>query len=326
MRLSRTGPVLGGVVLAAVALAGCGDAEGGEEASGDSIAVVASTNVWGSVAQAVGGDAVSVESLINDPSADPHSRPDTPADATALAGADLVVYNGGGYDEFFTKLLDSTGTDAPQVDAFELSGHGEEEEAEHAGESEEAHAEEGEEGHEHGEVNEHVWYDLPTVKKVADKVAEELGTIAPDDKATFTANAEAFGAELDDLATKAAGIGAANPGAKVVATEPVAHYLLDTAGLADATPAEFSEAIEEETDPPLAVVKQITDLITNRQVAALINNSQTETPVTNSLKDAATEAGVPVVDVTETLPEGVTDYLEWMTSEVDALAGALNQT
>jgi zinc/manganese transport system substrate-binding protein len=301
---TRAVPVIGGLVLAAglvITLAGCGSNAGGDTDGEGTITVVASTNVWGSVAERVGGDAVSVESLIADAAGDPHAQPDKPSDAAALAGADLVVYNGGGYDEFFTKLVDSTGVDVPRVDAFELSGYD-------------------------GEANEHVWYDLPTVRKVADALAEEFTTLAPDEKATFTANADALNADLDALLDKAAGVGRANPGAKVLATEPVAAYLLDAAGLTDATPPEFSEAIEEETDPPLSVVAETTELLSSRQVAALVNNAQTETAVTNSLKEAADLAGIPTVDVTETLPEGVTDYVEWMTSAVDALAGALTRS
>ena len=65
-------------------------------APGDStpLTVVTSTNVYGSIAQAVGGDRVSVESLITDPAADPHSYESTPADAATVAGALVVVLNG----------------------------------------------------------------------------------------------------------------------------------------------------------------------------------------------------------------------------------------
>ncbi|MPZ83470.1 MAG: metal ABC transporter substrate-binding protein [Actinophytocola sp.] len=303
MRLSRSIPVLASVGLLTLALAGCGDDAGGDPggaAADGKIAVVASTNVWGSVAQAVGGDAVSVESLINDASGDPHAHPDKPEDAIALAGADVVVYNGGGYDDFFTKLVDGTGTEAEQVDAFTISGYAD------------------------GE-NEHVWYDLPTVRKVADKIADALGAIDAGQKSRFADNAASFGGRLDALTDTAEQIGKASPGAKVVATEPVAHYLLDAAGVTDATSTEFSEAIEEETDPPVAVVAETTELISDKQVAALVNNAQTETAVTNSLADAASKAGVPVVDVTETLPQGVTDYVEWMTEQLEALSGALSK-
>lgn len=283
------------VALAAVALVAAGCGSGSDAAADGRIPVVASTNVWGSVVQAVGGTDVSVQSLINDPSADPHSYNDKPEDATLLTNAELVVYNGGGYDDFFTKLVQAAGANAKQINAFGLAGHPD-------------------------GANEHVWYELATVKKVADKVAAELGAIDPSHKDTFADNAKAFDGKLDALATKAAAI----PDVKVVATEPVAHYLLEAAGISDVTPPEFSEAIEEETDPPVVAVADTTDLITNKQVAAIINNDQTETNVTNQLLDAAKSAGVPVVDVSETLPPGVTDYVEWMTKEVDSLAGAVS--
>jgi zinc/manganese transport system substrate-binding protein len=283
------------VAIAAVAVvaAGCG---GGSDAAVDGkISVVASTNVWGSVAAAVGGQDVSVQSLINDPSADPHSYQDKPEDATLLTNARLVVYNGGGYDDFFTKLVKAAGADAKQINAYDVSGHPE------------------------GE-NEHVWYELTTVRKVADKVATELGAIDPSNKDTYAGNAKDFDAKLDALATKAAAI----PDGKVVSTEPVAHYLLDTAGMTDVTPSEFSEAIEEETDPPVLAVADTTDLITKKQVVALVDNDQTETNVTNQLISAAKANGIPIVDVSETLPPGVTNYVEWMTKEVDSLAGAVS--
>jgi protein tyrosine phosphatase (PTP) superfamily phosphohydrolase (DUF442 family) len=45
-------------------------------------------------------------------------------------------------------------------------------------------------------------------------------------------------------------------------------------------------------------------------------NDQTEGPQTKALKEAATKAGLPVIDFTETLPEGQ-NYLQWMNTNVD---------
>jgi zinc/manganese transport system substrate-binding protein len=91
------------------------------------------------------------------------------------------------------------------------------------------------------------------------------------------------------------------------------------------TPEDYAEAIEEETDPPAAAVASITQLVAGKHISVVVNNAQTETSVTTELKQVATKAGVPVVDVTETLPEGVTGYVDWMTRQVDSLAGALAQ-
>jgi zinc/manganese transport system substrate-binding protein len=283
---------LAGVVVIVAAVTGCGSPAAGADGR---IPVVASTNVWGSVVQAVGGDAVSVRSIVSDPSADPHSYESKPADAAAVAEAKFVVYNGGGYDPFFTEL--ATAGDVRRIEAFALSGK--------------------------GSGNEHVWYDLPTVAKVADRVAEELGALDPGHRDTFAGNAKAFDARLDELLGTLAGV---RKGARAVATEPVAGYLLEAAGIADLTPEEFAEAVEEETDPPAAAVAEMTELVSGRRVAVLVNNAQTETAVTKGLTESANRAGVPVVAVTETLPEGATGYLDWMTRQVNALAGALATT
>jgi zinc/manganese transport system substrate-binding protein len=289
------------VAVALLALTACGGSDDTPAAADGKVAVVASTNVWGSVVQAVGGDAVTVHSIIDDPSADPHSYESKPADVAALGKAKLVVFNGGGYDDFFAKLVGDSGADgAKRIDAFGLSGKAD-------------------------GTNEHVWYDLPTVKKVTDKVAEELSAAAPDKKDTFTANAKAFDEKVDALAASVAGLGADHPGSKVVVTEPVPHYLLEAAGIADVTPTEFSEAIENETDVPVAALTATTDLITGKQVTALVNNTQTENSVTQQLVSKAEGAGIPVIGVTETLPAGVSGYLDWMTKQVDALSTALSK-
>ncbi len=312
-----------GVAATAVALTlgACGSDEPAENAD-DGIAVVASTDVWGSVVSAVGGDLVSVTSIIDDPAADPHSYESTATDGLEVADAELVVYNGGGYDDFAGKLAEQAG-DVPVIEAFALSGYSEDAHAEEAHAEDEAHGHD-EDAHDHG-ANEHVWYDLPTVAKVADEVAEQLAEIQPEHAETFTGNAAAFQAELGELTKRLAEIGAEQPDAAVLATEPVAHYLLDGAGLTDSTPDSFSRAIEGETDVPVAAQDEVNQLIEGKRVVAVINNPQTETPVTEQVLIQAQNSGVPVVDMTETLPEGETDYLTWISGQVDALAAAVGR-
>jgi zinc/manganese transport system substrate-binding protein len=290
-----------GITALVLVLAACGGkSESTPQQQSSKISVVASTNVWGSVVQAVGGDAVDVKAILDDPAADPHSYQSSTTDAATLKNAKLAVYNGGGYDDFFASLVKENGQDVRQIVTFDLSGK-------KAG------------------ANEHVWYDMATVRKVADKIAEELGGVAPDRKDTFVANARAFDAKVEALEGKAADIGKTQPGAQVVVTEPVAFYLLETAGVKDVTPEQFSKAIEEETDPPATAVAETSDLVKSKRVGALVNNGQTETPVTKQLNDSAKSAGIPIVNVTETLPAGVTGYVDWMTKQVDALSGALKK-
>ncbi len=285
-----------GLMVLAVGLVGCGRDSGHGPGS-----VVASTDVWGSVAQAVAGQHLPVKSLVTSAAADPHSFEVSPADAAALTDAKLVVYNGGGYDHWVDDVL-AGHPDVPSVDAYSLL------DAAALGEPKPA--------------NEHVFYNIGTAKAVAATIADRLSSTDPANAADYRANAEAFARSADAIAATEHGIGAAHPSASVVATEPVAHYLLVAAGVTDRTPAGFAAAVEDGHDPSPADMAAMLDLINKRQVAALLFNPQTATAATTQLQTAAQRAGMPIVAVTETLPAG-TDYLSWQRQTADALAAAL---
>jgi zinc/manganese transport system substrate-binding protein len=335
---------LAGLAVGAIALTGCSSGETAAPGPDDKIKVVASTSVWGSVAQAVGGDAVEVESIINDASADPHSYESSPQDAAKISDANLVVLNGGGYDEFMTQVLGDNpkptvqAVDAEQEKPAPPEGEhaGEPHAGEHAGEP---HADEhaGEQpappqaephagehaGHDHS-VNEHVWYDLHAVHEVADKVAAELGKMQPAKAQQFEANAAAFEQQVAGLEGRVGEIAAAHQGKPVIVTEPVAHYVVEAAKLNDVTPPSFVNAIEAETDPSAAAVADIQNAINARQAVAVIYNPQTESPVTRNVRTAADSQRIPVVEMTETLPQGQS-YVQWMDAQITALQGALNR-
>lgn len=268
--------------------------------------VVASTDVYGAIVSAVGGSAVQVTSIINSPDADPHEYESTPKDAVAVGKAKLLIYNGAGYDDFATKILAASGAKPSTIDVAQLSGLQSQVPA-------------------GAEFNEHVWYSFPTVKKVADTVAVDLGQADPAQAATFTANAQAFDTKVDGLTAKLDAVKAKHAGAKVAITEPVPLYMIQAAGLVNATSPEFSKAVEEGTDPPAAVLQETLKLFSGPdKVKALLPNAQTESPTTQQVEQAAKSGGVPEVPVTETLPPGVTDYVTWMTQQVDALSAALD--
>jgi len=286
----------GAALVAVLMVAACGSAS--PPPAGPS--VVASTDVYGAVASAVGGDTAAVTSLIRSADADPHEYEPTPADTLAVSRATVFVANGGGYDDFATKLYDAASNKPVNVVVTALSGF-------------ETDA---------PDFNEHVWYDLPTVKKLADYLATALGAADQPNANRYLDNAKKFDAQVDGLMAKVAAIKAKHAGVKVAITEPVPGYLLDAAGLVVVTPPEFSEAVEEGTDPPAAVVTA--NNATFAEAKVLVENAQTTGPITTQAEQAAAANRVPVVKVTETLPEGVTDYVVWMNGQVDALAAALD--
>lgn len=326
------------VSVAALALAGCSSAgsAGGTSPDDGRIAVVASTNVYGDLAAAVGGDRVDVTSIIRSATQDPHSYEASARDRLTVEGADLVIENGGGYDAFIDDLLD--GSDVPVLTAVEFShdypgnaGHDEAEHSDHAGAEDDhaehdhgdEHGEEGHAGHDHIEgFNEHVWFDPHTMRHLVEDIAAHLTELDPEGKADFEAGAATLTAELEDAETQLADLKEKAAGANVILTEPVPGYLAAAAGLTDVTPDGFAEAVEEGRDVPPATLLAALQAIEGGGVRAVLTNAQTGGPETQRVEDAATEADVPVVAFTEILPEGKT-YAEWMHDAIASLATAL---
>ncbi|MBH0052817.1 zinc ABC transporter substrate-binding protein [Salinibacterium sp. SWN139] len=320
----RSRALTAGAVLAvsALTLAGCSATEPTEDDG--TIAVVASTIVYGDIAATIGGDAVTVTSLIDNPAQDPHSYEASARDQLAVSEADLMILNGGGYDPFAEALYEAAGSEALLIKAVEVSGLLEEDGDDHADEDEHAE-EEGDEEEDHDHIegfNEHIWYSFHAIEHVAEHISEELTELSPEKSDAFEANLAAFLSDLEGLEDQADTIAESAEGKGAAVTEPVAVYLLEAVGLHDDTSPEFTEAIEEGSDVPPAALLEVLDLIDSGHAALLAYNEQTASPETERVREAAEAAGLPVVSFTETLPEGA-DYIQWMTSNLDELAVVL---
>ncbi|VXA94176.1 Manganese ABC transporter substrate-binding lipoprotein [Microbacterium sp. 8M] len=291
-------------------LAGC-SASADPATSGDdgTIAVTASTNVWGDIAKEIGGEHVKVSSVIASLSQDPHEYEVTAADQLKVRGAKLILENGGGYDAFFGDLVAKSGSKAPVVSAVTFAPtwpKGED-------------AMKTVEG-----FNEHVWYDTSVVEDVAKKVADELSGIAPAHKADFEKNLATFEKGIAELDSSLATIKSAHQGEKIFVTEPVPLYLTAAAGLVNVTPEEFSHAVEEGQDVPPATLLEATNLVGSGEVKALFANAQAGGAETTKVIGVAKEKGVPVQEVTELVPDGKT-YLTWMTDNIATLSRNLDK-
>jgi len=266
------------------------------------VRIVASTDVYGSIASAIAGNHASVTSFINSPSQDPHEFEASARAQLELSRADIVLVNGGGYDDFMDVLLSGAGNDAAKVlRAVDFSAEPEAEVS----------------------ANEHVWYDLDTVRALADALAETLATLDPANADDYHSNATGFAADLDGLSSRVDELATAHSGEAVLVTEPVPLYLLADAGLINRTPVEFSTAIENGQGVPPAVMKEVIDLLATGDIALLAYNEQTEGQETTHILASANTHGVPVIAVTETLPAGL-DYLTWMSDNIRAIAEALS--
>lgn len=283
------------VLTAALLIAGLTACAPAEDAADGRPTVVASTDVYGAIAKAVAGQHAQVRSLFTNPTGDPHEFEPSAQDTVAIKRATVAVYNGGHYDAYMEQAL--RGTSVDRVDATALQRP--------AGE------------------NEHVFYDLPAMKKVADAIADRLGDRDSAHRADYRRGADEFDVRLDAVIDRAREIGARHPGTDVIATEPVSAYLLTLSGLTDVVPPRYSAAIEAGSGPAPADIAAVNTLVADHRARIVLINAQTEGPVTANLALRAKEAGVPVVRVTESLPRGITDYVDWQSGNVDAISNAL---
>ena len=274
------------------------------------LTIVSSTNVWGDVASSIGGDLVQVVSIIENFSQDPHSYEASARDQLAVNDADVIVANGGGYDPFMDTLAEAAGN-TNIVYAYlpdELEQAPKEEEAGH--------------DHDHAHGNEHVWYDFHVVEDFATRLADQLKALDSENSAEYTANLDAFVAEIESLEERATAVADSVSGARIISSEPVADYLLEKLGLTNITPDSFSQAIEEELDVSPADLLEIQNLISSKSVELFVVNIQTGSVQIDALVGLAESNGIAVIQVSELLPQGLT-YVEWMEQNISAIEAGL---
>lgn len=290
-------------LLAPYGLTACAtDDRSGTSVSGDCptepVSVVVSVDQWGDIVSQLGGACTQVTTLLAGSSVDPHSFEPTPAEAARFTGAQLVVVNGGHYDEWATKLAATSAPDAPVVNAVELSGHG-------------------------AAGNPHVWYSPATVIAVSEAVTGELEALAPEAGEYFAERQSEFTESLAPYRQVIDAIHAGAEGRGYGATETVFDDMALTVGLTDRTPAGYAASSANETDPSPADLNAFLKLLSDRGVDVLIYNTQTQGTVPEQIRRAAESAGIPVVEVTETVAPGADSFQAWQVDQLSALAEAL---
>lgn len=309
--------------VAGLILAGCSaNSSEATDADTSSLNVVTTTNVYGQIARAIGGDSVKVTEVITSAAQDPHSYEPTTRDKLTVSEASVVVANGGGYDQFMDSLVQSLPSEqaggVELIHAVDTSPIAQE----HEGESVEEHADHAdEEAHEHAAYNEHIWYDLDSMSELADELAKDFGDADSAHKDQYLANAKTFNEGIKKLQNQLQN--AKLEGKTFIGTEPVPFHLLEDAGMTNSTPAGLSEAIEEGEGIAPMTLKKAQDQLKGAEVSILAYNVQTEGNETKALKKVAEEGKVPVVDFAETIQDD-SNYLDWMNSNISNLASAIN--
>jgi zinc/manganese transport system substrate-binding protein len=280
-------------------LAGCDATPNGSPIAGQAIHVVAAENFWGSLVSQLGGARVSVTSIVTNPSTDPHSYEPTTQDAVRLAGAQLVIENGIGYDPWVAKLL-SADEGHPRVlnvgDLLGVAVGG----------------------------NPHRWYDPSDVQRVIATIVADLQATDPKGRAYFAARARRFTTiGLRPYRQAIAAIRLRYAGTKVGASESIFAMLAPALGLRLITPPTFLRAISEGTDVSAADKETIDRQIANHLIRIYVYNSQNVTPDVQAQLSEAKAEHIPVVTITETLAPASATFEAWQTSQLRRIASAL---
>ncbi|NUR75603.1 MAG: zinc ABC transporter solute-binding protein [Thermoleophilia bacterium] len=294
---------LGVVLVAALALIGAAAAfsQGGTGArAGARLQVVAAENFWGSLATQLGGDRVQVTSIITSPATDPHDYEPTAADARTIAGAQMVIVNGIGYDPWAPKLIAASPAHGRFVltvgDLVGVKAGG----------------------------NPHRWYSPGNVQQVIAAIVRDYSKLDPQDAGYFQRQKTALERHgLSRYKRLIATIKRKYHGVPVGASESIFAPLAHALALELITPASFLKAISEGTEPTAKDKTTIERQIAQKQIEVWVYNSQNSTPDVKRVTDAARKSGIPVTTITETLTPATASFQGWQSRQLQALAAAL---
>jgi zinc/manganese transport system substrate-binding protein len=315
MRLSVVHTLAALLALSALAapIAGCGRASTGSSSSlagsGGSggagqgaFDVVAAENFWGSIASQLAGDRAAVQSVIVNPATDPHSYEPTTQDARTIAGADMAIVNGVGYDNWMTDELGASPSSGRVVlDVGDLLGR------------------------KQGD-NAHLWYSPTGVYEVIDQMVADYDKLDPADSAYFAQRKRAL--ETQGLARYnqlRRAIRAKYKGVAVGYSESIFQPLGEDLGLKLLTPRSFAEAVAEGTDVTAQDKQTVDRQAQGGEIKVWVYNSQNVTPDVQRITSVVKARQIPVATVTETLSPASDSFQQWQVAELEGLAAALHQ-
>src|SRR5665213_93755 len=275
--------------LLLASLPGCSKNEPVNRAGGK-LTIVVAENFYGGVAQEIAGDSANVISVLINPNQNPHQFTTDAATAKAVADADIVIYNGIGYDEWMMKLLATNGNPSRvAIRVSDLIG-----------------AKAGDDPH--------VWYDPRTMPALAARLADILKRT--DGLAHFQKEMSAVTSQIAEIKSK-------YDGTSVTATEPVFDYMARALGFKVENEG-FQHAVMNGTEPSAEQTADFEKSLRDKSVKILFYNSQVTSPATDQIVALAKASGVPVVGVTEMQPPDTKNYADWMLEELNKVETALS--
>ncbi len=271
--------------------------------------------------EAVAGDCADVTALIP-PNLGPHDFQATPSDLTDLSGANVLVKNGLGMEEFLDDLISSA--DNKDLVVIDSSTGVKTIKAAGGGHHDDHHADEHHDhghGHSHGEYDPHIWLDPVRAAQQVENIRDGLVKADPSCADGYKNNADQFTAKLNELNTEFTAKLKPYTGKTFVAFHDFATYFANRYGLK----AEFLVDLPE-MNPSPADLQRVAAQVKNSGLKALLTEPQEGNRSFNAL---AKDLGVNIVEFNP-LETGSAEsakvpgtYFEVMRSNVNNLVKAI---
>jgi len=263
------------------------------------VTVVAAENFWGSIASQIGGKHARVISVISNPNTDPHSYEPSALDARSVAGAQLVIENGIGYDPWAARLLAADQAAQTVLNVGTTLGLAD-------------------------GANPHRWYNPADVQQIVRQLVADYSRLDPADSAYFARQRAHFDTSgLGEYRSLIKAIGRKFGGAPVGASESIFAMLAPALRLRLITPYSFLKAISEGGEVSAADKLTIDHQISHHLIKIYVYNSQNVTPDVQAQIRAARAAHIPVTTITETLAPPQDSYQAWQDRQLRDIEAAL---
>lgn len=263
------------------------------------VRIVATENFYGELATQIGGPYVKVLSIMSNPNQDPHLFSSNADVAKGVADAQMLVYNGIGYDAWMNNLISANSKrKRVTICVADLVGK------------------------KMGD-NPHIWYDPATMPAYAKELAVKLGELDPEHKEYFNQRLGEFNTSYTEITDQIERMKKSYAGSPICATEPVFNYMADALGLKMFGEG-FQLSVMNDTEPSAKNIADFENRLKTRAVKVLIYNNQVSNPITERMQNLARQSKVAVVGISETQPVGK-DYIQWITGELDQLETALRE-
>lgn len=328
-------PLALGILLGSAGVLGLSSAQAEER-----IEVITSFSILADMVEHVGGDHVSVTSLVG-PDGDTHVFSPSPTHARTLAEADLVVFNGMQFEGWMERLVDSSEYRGPLVITTEgidtLAYHGHEHDHAHGhddghddpdahddhGHDDHGHGEvdSGHDEHDHGDQDPHAWQDLKLSKVYVENIRDGLVEADPGNADAYRHNAERYIREIEATDDEIRALLSEIPAdASVVTGHDSFGYFSRAYGIRFLSPAGLSTDV----DPSASDMAQLIDVIREQDVKALFHESMTNPATLDQLAEETglSIAGVLYADALASDGQAST-YLGMMRHNADVLHDAL---